>query len=171
MHDPFKTASGVQNSGPWDRGKHQTKTKNPWCTSRGCRVPWDPWLPVVKNSRLFAQHAHSARCAPIASSHKQALVHLIPLGVQSPFSPGAKRHRPRNRHCIYRGYKTKRVSAQRPSALCSHRTGATRPRESQAKSAHWPSQPPHSLSSTDRQTVLNHMFPKGVAHILNETLY
>ena len=38
MHDPFKTASGVQNSGPWD-----------------------PWLPGVENSRLFAQPAHSAR--------------------------------------------------------------------------------------------------------------
>ena len=32
VHDPFKTASAVQKSGPWD-----------------------PWLPVVKNSRLFAQ--------------------------------------------------------------------------------------------------------------------
>ena len=26
--------------------------------------PWDPWLPVVKKSRLFAQRGHSARCAP-----------------------------------------------------------------------------------------------------------
>ena len=26
--------------------------------------PWDPWLPVVENSRLFAQPAHSTRCAP-----------------------------------------------------------------------------------------------------------
>ena len=41
MHDPFKTASGVQSSGPWD-----------------------PWLPAVENSRLFAQRGHSARCAP-----------------------------------------------------------------------------------------------------------
>ena len=41
MHDPFKTASGVQNPGPWD-----------------------PWLPVVENSRLFAQRGHSARRAP-----------------------------------------------------------------------------------------------------------
>ena len=32
VHDPLKTASGVRNSGPWD-----------------------PWLPVVENSRLFAQ--------------------------------------------------------------------------------------------------------------------
>ena len=23
---------------PGTRGKHQTKTKNAWCTSRGCRV-------------------------------------------------------------------------------------------------------------------------------------
>jgi hypothetical protein len=29
--------------------------------------PWDPWLPVVKTSRLFAQRAHSARCAPDGS--------------------------------------------------------------------------------------------------------
>ena len=36
MHDPFKTASGVQKSGPWD-----------------------PWLPLVENSRLFAQRGHS----------------------------------------------------------------------------------------------------------------
>ena len=40
-------------------GKHQTQKKNnPW-TSRGCRVqnsePWEPWLPVVENSQLFAQ--------------------------------------------------------------------------------------------------------------------
>ena len=72
MHDPFQTASGVQNSGPWTRGKHQTETKNPWCTSGGRRVqnsgPWDPWLPMVKNSRLFAQGAHSARCAPYAQA-------------------------------------------------------------------------------------------------------
>ena len=27
--------------------------------------PWDPWLPVVKNSRLFAQRRHRARCAPL----------------------------------------------------------------------------------------------------------
>ena len=40
-HDPFKTASGGQNPGPWD-----------------------PWLPAVELSRLFAQRAHSARCAP-----------------------------------------------------------------------------------------------------------
>ena len=26
--------------------------------------PWDLWLPVVESSRLFAQHAHSAGCAP-----------------------------------------------------------------------------------------------------------
>ena len=27
--------------------------------------PWDPWLPVLKNSRLFSQRAHSAQCAPL----------------------------------------------------------------------------------------------------------
>ena len=37
MHDQFKTASGVQSSGPWD-----------------------PWQPVLENSQLFAQHGHSA---------------------------------------------------------------------------------------------------------------
>ena len=40
VHGPFKTASGVQNSGPWD-----------------------PWLSAVENSRLFAQRGHSARTA------------------------------------------------------------------------------------------------------------
>ena len=25
--------------------------------------PWDPWLPVLENSRLFAQRAYSSRCA------------------------------------------------------------------------------------------------------------
>ena len=41
VHDPFKTASGVLSSGPWD-----------------------PWLPAVENSRLFEQRGHGARCAP-----------------------------------------------------------------------------------------------------------
>ena len=45
VHDQFKTASGVQNSGPWD-----------------------PWLPVVERTRLFAQCRHSARCAPVHGS-------------------------------------------------------------------------------------------------------
>ena len=27
--------------------------------------PWDPWLLAVKNSRLFGQRGHSARCAPL----------------------------------------------------------------------------------------------------------
>ena len=57
---------GCRIQDPGDRGKHQTKTRNPWRTSRGCRVQnLGPWLPVVKNSRLFAQRAHSARCAPL----------------------------------------------------------------------------------------------------------
>ena len=63
---------GCKIQDPGTSGKHQTKNKNPWCTSRGCsrgcRVqnsgPWDPWLLVVENSRLSAQPAHSARCAP-----------------------------------------------------------------------------------------------------------
>ena len=41
VHDLFKTASGVQNSGPWVL-----------------------WLPVVENSRLCTQRTHRARCAP-----------------------------------------------------------------------------------------------------------
>ena len=45
VHDPFKTASGVQNSGPWD-----------------------PWLPGGEKQPTFrtarARRAHSARCAP-----------------------------------------------------------------------------------------------------------
>ena len=59
---------GCRIQDPGTHGRHQTEKKNPWCTSRGCRVqnsgPWDPWLPVVENSRLFAQRVHSARCAP-----------------------------------------------------------------------------------------------------------
>ena len=50
VHDPVKT--GVQSSGPWD-----------------------PWLPVVENSRLSTQRGHSARCAPedCKSSAQQTL--------------------------------------------------------------------------------------------------
>ena len=68
MHGPFKTASGAEFRalGPVASIRHK---KNPWCTSRGCRVqnsgPCDPRLPVVENSRLCAQRGHSARCAPI----------------------------------------------------------------------------------------------------------
>ena len=54
---------GVQNSGPWDAGKHQTKKKSLVYEHGGGRVqnsrPWDPWLPMVENSRLFAQRGHS----------------------------------------------------------------------------------------------------------------
>ena len=66
-----KQHRGCRIQDPGTRGKHQTKIINPWCTSRGCRVqnsgPCDLWLPVVENSRLFAQRAHSARCAPSAN--------------------------------------------------------------------------------------------------------
>ena len=55
-----KQHRGCRLQDPGTRGKHQTTTKNPWFTSRGCRVqnlgPWDPWLPVVENSRV----SHSA---------------------------------------------------------------------------------------------------------------
>ena len=54
-----KQHRGCRIQDPGTRRKHQTKTKNPWCTSRGCGVqnsgPWDSWLTVVENSRLFAQ--------------------------------------------------------------------------------------------------------------------
>ena len=69
IHSKQHRGSRIQD--PGTRGKHQTKTTNPWCTSRGCRVqnsgPWDPWLPVVENSRLFAQRTvrpliHARRC-------------------------------------------------------------------------------------------------------------
>ena len=66
IHSKQHRGCGIQD--PGTRGKHQTGTKNPWCPSTGCRVqnsgPRDPWLPVVKNSRLFAQHGHSTQCAP-----------------------------------------------------------------------------------------------------------
>ena len=66
IHSKQHQGCRIQDTGTC--GKHQTKTKNPWCASRGCRLqnsgPWDSQLPVVKNSRLFAQREHSARCAP-----------------------------------------------------------------------------------------------------------
>ena len=60
---------GVQNSGPWDSWQAlDYKKKSLVYQQGGCRVqnsgPCDPWLPVVENSRLFAQCAHNARCAP-----------------------------------------------------------------------------------------------------------
>ena len=69
MHDQLKPASGVQNSGPWDPWQaSDLKKKSLVYQQGGCRVqnsgPWDPWLPVVENSGLFTQRAHSARCAP-----------------------------------------------------------------------------------------------------------
>ena len=53
VHDPFKTASGVQSAGPWD-----------------------PWVLVVENSGLFAQCAPSARCAPIVAIVQRILAAL-----------------------------------------------------------------------------------------------
>ena len=35
--------------------------------------PWDPWLPVVENSRLYAQRGYSARCAPIVPQKNDTL--------------------------------------------------------------------------------------------------
>ena len=65
IHSKQHRGCGIQDLGT--RGRIRLK-RNPWCTSRGCRVqnsgPWDPWLLVVENSRPFAQRGHSARCAP-----------------------------------------------------------------------------------------------------------
>ena len=82
-----KQHRGCSIQDPGTCGKHQTKTTNPGCTSRGYRVqhsgPWDLWPPVVKNSRLFAQCGHSARCAPNDPCHNEAVVAdtlLVPEG-------------------------------------------------------------------------------------------
>ena len=79
-----KQHRGCRIQDPGSRGKHQTKKEIP-CTSRGCRVqnsgPWDPWLPVVENSRLFAQHAHSARCAPLGPLRSCVLCSTAALGL------------------------------------------------------------------------------------------
>ena len=59
-----KQHRGCRIQDPGTRNKHQTKKKNSLVYQQGGgRVqnsgPWDPWLPVVENSRLFAQRAHS----------------------------------------------------------------------------------------------------------------
>ena len=58
-----KQHRGCRIQDPGTGGKHQTNTKIPGVPAGavGCRI-WDPWLPVVKNSRRFAQRGHSARC-------------------------------------------------------------------------------------------------------------
>ena len=67
---------GVQNSEPWDPWQASDEKKNPWRTSRGCRVqnsgPWDPWLPVVENSRLFEQRT----VRPLNQIYYALLAHL-----------------------------------------------------------------------------------------------
>ena len=50
----YQRVCGVQNSGPWD-----------------------PWLLVVENSRLFAQRADSARCAPLDKGGGGGAVHCF----------------------------------------------------------------------------------------------
>ena len=68
VHDPFKTAWDAEFRTLGPMASIRPKKKHPWCISRGCGVqnsgPWDPWLPVVENSQLFAQRGHSARSAP-----------------------------------------------------------------------------------------------------------
>ena len=56
-----------QHGDPGTRGKQQTK-KQSLVYQQGVggvqnSGPWDPWLPLVENSRLFAQCGHSARTA------------------------------------------------------------------------------------------------------------
>ena len=54
-----KQHRGCRIRDPGTRGKHQTKKKSLVYQQGGGRVqnsgPWDPWLPVVENSQLFAQ--------------------------------------------------------------------------------------------------------------------
>ena len=55
--------------------------KNPWCTSRGCGVqnsgPWDPWLPVVENSRLFAQRKVRALSTAGTINYRRSTSHVL----------------------------------------------------------------------------------------------
>ena len=63
--------------------------------------PWDPWLPVVENSRLFA---HRARCATLQSQVSAAVegeaipppppppCHPAPRDNGSPLTPGGDCH-------------------------------------------------------------------------------
>ena len=62
---------------PWQASDLKQKIPDAPAQAVGCRTqdPGTPWLPVVENSRLFAQHAHSARCAPIWYSRQ-------PLGIK-----------------------------------------------------------------------------------------
>ena len=53
--------------------------------------PWTPWLPGVENSRLFAQHRHSARCAPCSPRKYCPLVEVAGgRGMEGP--PWASSH-------------------------------------------------------------------------------
>ena len=63
MHDQFKTAWGAdfRTLGP-AASIRPKKIPGVPAGAVGCR-PWDPWLPVVENSQLFAQHGHSAGTA------------------------------------------------------------------------------------------------------------
>ena len=62
---PFPTVDHVTKDSIWRRPQNSG--------------PWAPWLPVVKNSRLFAQRAHSARGAPIGRGRFLALsiLHMV----------------------------------------------------------------------------------------------
>ena len=58
MHDQFKTGCGAEFR-TLEPVASITKKSLMYQQKGGCRVqnsgPWDPWLPVVENSRLFAQ--------------------------------------------------------------------------------------------------------------------
>ena len=72
-----KQRRGCRIRAPGTCGNHQTKNKSLVYQKGGCKVqnsgPWDPWLPVVENSRRFALRGHSARCAPINPVSRPAL--------------------------------------------------------------------------------------------------
>ena len=81
-------------------GKHQTKKKS-LVYQQGLRVqnsgPWDPWLPMVENSRLFAQRGHSAGTAHGAPPHSVQSIakfhnHKDVVLVQSTVKPKIKWH-------------------------------------------------------------------------------
>ena len=59
VHDPFKTASGVHNSGPWD-----------------------PWLPAVENSRLFTQRMVCPQNG-VVGAHREKAQAAKPLRIEA----------------------------------------------------------------------------------------
>ena len=83
MHDQFKTAWGAEFRTLRPVASIRLKKKIPGSTSRGCRVqnsgPWDPWLPVVENSQLFAQRAVRPLCSHVAACFQSDAYKCIQL--------------------------------------------------------------------------------------------